>query len=49
LRHNHRHPGRLAHGFLSMSDQILFGTNDFTINPEPRVPCQGGRRTKRPD
>jgi uncharacterized protein YegL len=22
-----------------MSEQILFGTNDFTINPEPRVPC----------
>jgi hypothetical protein len=22
-----------------MSEQILFGTNDFAINPEPRLPC----------
>src|SRR5258708_1978474 len=22
-----------------MSEQILFGTNDFAINPDPRLPC----------
>jgi uncharacterized protein YegL len=22
-----------------MSEQILFGTNDFAVNPEPRLPC----------
>jgi hypothetical protein len=30
---------RPTSGKSSMSEQILFGTNDFAVNPEPRLPC----------